>query len=676
MEYYRKVICVTVEELTHSDDGDPVMSRTNYDNLVKRGRLNVMRIARGLGHYALIEYASLPERFRVRFDEKFGKPEELLQEQCPGDVPVEDAEARRFYAGHTLPDGSHLPDEYIEQYTINASVLNELIRILNDRSAIRKALGPDPGGLWDSITGVVEQLRKDAGHNLPTNISRLKGKVREYQAQGYGALISGKFGNANTAKITTDVGRWIIAMKRSRTPVYSDKDIFDEFNLVVGERGWKPLKCPESITLYLSRPEIEPLWYDAVYGELAAKQRYQRKHKTILPSMRDVLWYGDGTKLNLYYKTFENKMATTQVYEVMDAYSEVLLGYHISDTEDFVAQYHALRMAVETSGHRPYEIVTDNQGGHKKLASAGFLDRITASISRRTAPYNPQSKTIESAFGRFQAQVLHKDWRFTGQNITSKRDKSRTNLEFISANQEHLYTLDELRQQYAAARDTWNNSPHPETGRPRIEMYLESVNEKAVPVDMLDMIEMFWMTTERPSLFTSSGITIQVKGKKYTYEVLDREGMPDMEFRSKHTGRQFHVMYDPLDFSMVRLYEMTASGMRYTATARPYIEIHRGIQEQEPGEMAFIRKMDTLNKQQRIERQLTAAELEMEYGVAPEQHGLNRPRLKGLNAAAVDTMMSRSPKRNHKKHTPVDIGTIEKAISNRTYDQVSGYDKF
>ena len=74
--------------------------------------------------------------------------------------------------------------------------------------------------------------------------------------------------------------------------------------------------------------------------------------------------YGDGTKLNLYYKAAENGrwvVRTASVYEVVDAYSETLLGYAVSDTENFDVQFRAFRMAIETSGHKPYEIVTDNQ---------------------------------------------------------------------------------------------------------------------------------------------------------------------------------------------------------------------------------------------------------------------------------------------------------------------------
>mgnify|MGYP000402835731 FL=1 len=116
---------------------------------------------------------------------------------------------------------------------------------------------------------------------------------------------------------------------------------------------------------------------------MKAHQRYDRKHRTILPGRRDSLWYGDGTKLNLYYRDENGNKCTTSVYEVVDAYSEVLLGYYISDNEDYIAQYHAFRMAIQTSRHKPYEIVCDNQGGHKKNAALGLFSKISVSTARQ-----------------------------------------------------------------------------------------------------------------------------------------------------------------------------------------------------------------------------------------------------------------------------------------------------
>ncbi len=682
MERYKGVICVTYEELTQAPAGNAkaVMSVPNYKQLVARGRLNVVRTARGLGSYALIEFATMPARFRERFIGIHGNPEDVIRENDAPETIKRDAAARDYYAEYLIPNGDHLPEEKQEEYTINASVLNELIKVLNSRAALRKALSGSTANLWDTVKVTVENLREATGHTLPTNHARLRQKMSEYKKEGYECLISRKFGNMNTAKITKEAGKLIIALRRSKVPVYTVERIFKEYNRIAPERGWKPLKSEQAVRLFLERPDIEPLWYDAVHGEIQARQRYQRKHKTIMPTMRDSLWYGDGTKLNLYYKAYVKgegwKMRTTQVYEVMDAFSEVLLGYHISDSENFEAQYHAFRMAIETAGQRPFEIATDNQGGHKKMGTTGFLDKIVCGLGRPTGAYNPQSKSIESLFGRLQSQVMNQDWRFTGQNITARSPKSRPNLEFIVDNVEHLCTLEELPAAYAAMREEWNNALHPATGRPRIEMYRESVNPDTTLVGVNDMVEMFWTETERSSTFTSAGITITVDGRKYTYEPLDTTGMPDMEFRRRHTYRQFFVKYDPMDMTRVKLYEETAAGLRFVADAVPYIEVQRNIQEQRPGDMEFIRTQERRNKQERIDRALTVAELEMAYGVAPEQHGLNRPKLQGLKLKAAEEMMdaTASTKRRAAKPEPISIGLIDKINSNRTFD--NPYEKF
>ena len=116
------------------------------------------------------------------------------------------------------------------------------------------------------------------------------------------ALISGKMGNSNTRILTPDAVEYIIALKRSSTPVYNNRQIFEEFNRVAPDNGWKQLKSVDYITKILSQPETEQMWYDAVHGELKSNQRYSRKNQTEMASKRDALWYGDGTRLNLYYQ--------------------------------------------------------------------------------------------------------------------------------------------------------------------------------------------------------------------------------------------------------------------------------------------------------------------------------------------------------------------------------------
>jgi hypothetical protein len=546
MEYFDNILCVTYKELLD------IMPKGTLNSQLSREKLDVVSRGGGENNPALYAYSSLPEKYKKRWVERHGEPEKQMRQEMIRNIVKKDEKAENFFEDYRYDKNGEmvaLPEDVKKEYTWNASVLNALMEEFKRLSSSNNKLTGFRRNLWELLLVTSEEWRPVYGHSLPGSVGRLKALINKFRPDNYGVLVSGKYGNSNTLKIEEDGGRYLVALKRSRVPVYTDMEIFEEYNRVAPERGWKPLKSPRSLREWFNSPRVEPLWYDAVYGEMKAHQRYDRKHRTILPSRRDSLWYGDGTKLNLYYRDENGNKCTTSVYEVVDAYSEVLLGYYISDNEDYIAQYHAFRMAIQTSRYKPYEIVCDNQGGHKKNAALGLFSKISR-IHRPTAPYNGESKTIENIFYRFQSQVLKKRFGFTGQNITAKRDTSRPNLEFINANIDSLPTLEELKEQYAAAREQWNSMKHPATGISRIEMYNTSVNEATDAVSVSDMVEMFWYTTEKPSLFTANGIEITVQGKKYPYEVFSAPGEPDLEWRRRNTYKKFYVQYDPYDMSI------------------------------------------------------------------------------------------------------------------------------
>lgn len=667
MEYYGNIIAVTVADLTGGED--PVMSHANYAKLQLRGRLNVLRPGKGYGSYALIEYASLPERFKVRFEEKYGKPEDIMKKEQAG-LP-QDLDAQRYFYEHILPNGEHIPEAKQEEYTINARVLNALQEMFNTQKVMRRACNNNTPVIWGNIFKASEELRGTYGHTLPKSEARLRDKMREYAKDGYACLVSGKFGNRNTIKITKAAERQIIALRRSRVPVYTLTQMFEEYNRIAEKRGWKPLKSETSLRQFLERPDIKPQWYDAVYGELASKQLFSRHNKTLMPTMRDSLWYGDGTKLNLFYKDYEGGklvVKTAFVYEVADAMKDVLLGYAVGKTENFDLQYRAFRMAIETSGHKPYEIVTDNQGGQTSGVAKAFFASI-AHVSRTTSPYNPQSKTIERLFGQFQQQVLIKNWRFTGGNISAK-EAWRVDREFIDTNKDSLYTYEELLEAYANARREWNAMGD------RLAAYQASVNPATEAVSEIDMVNLFWVRTDRPSRFTADGITIQYRKRKYTYEVLTEDGKPDYAWRKVNTGKEFIVKFDPMKMDTALLFEQTASGLRYAATAYPYLAFHRNIQEQQEGDMALIRHNDSENKRMRVLRRIENHALELEHGVAPEQNGLKTPALKGISEsefeAFADTIVIAA---QTEAPDTVDVGPFTKEVSNMDYNPIDAYSR-
>lgn len=683
MEVYQGHICVTIAELTDNSDGDAVMSGAAYKSLSRpdRRRINILRPGKGMASYALIEWASIPERFKQKYIDKYGDPERIIMEK--EQELKYDTEAEEYFADKAKEEiGFELKSEKIKEYSMNASVLNRLIERIQTQKLNRNKCGNSTPIAWDGIVAESERLREQYGHTLPKSAARLQDKIRQYKKEGYKCLISGKLCNTNTVKITEEAGERLIALKSSFTPRYTNRQIWEQFNKEAQGKGWKQLKSSSSVTQFLERADVKWRWYDAVFGEHAAKQKYSRQNVTVMPTRRDSLWYGDGTKLNLYYKAHTKdgyKLATLWVFEVIDAYSECLLGYDISTTEDFESMFRAYRRAIETAGHLPVELAFDGQGGTRRGEAQEWMGKI-ARYSHWVAPHNPQSKTIESIFGRFQSQVLYKHFNYTGGNITDKSEKSRPNLEFIQANIDKLPTYEELCGMYAEARQEWNCMRHPKQDRPRIELYESSVNEESTAVTDAMMRNLFWITSQKPVQFTARGLQITINKKQYIYDVYGKDGYPDMKFRRDHTGRSFYVQYDPEDMDTVRLCTLDENyGYQFVAEARPYMTFHRAMQDQKEGERSLIFKLIDQTKLERVRRYIDNQELRMRQGVAPEQHGFAAPKLQGMKAAEFEyyadiVMKEKAAKRLEQEPEPAEtvqmtLGQQEKAVSDMTFDR-------
>lgn len=634
---YDGILTITVNDWRTAGLTDDQFKKDSKD-----GKLRIH--TRGINGNTTIDVRSIrrPERLAT-IEAAFGKIDAVAGKASS--VTLDD-EAAEFYRRYTYTDKTgkecHIPESTQQIYTNEASILGALKRSLDKMKQARAAKNKrvNKGEFYANGTALAKRMNEPQNgeapqmpNKLPRNPSAFQRRYEKYVGSdgGYTSLIHPNFGNSSSEKLTEEAKYWIIA--RWATPInkLTLKQLFEEYNAECAlNEGWKPLKHENTIRLFLDRPEVKPLWYGMRYGELKSKEKYTRQHRTLLPTMRDSLWYGDGTKLNIFYRDEKGNMATTSVYEVMDVYSECLLGYHISDSEDFEAQYYAYRMAMQFSGHKPYEIRFDNQGGHKKLKAGEFFSKL-ARLSINTAPYNGRSKTIESMFNRFQSQVMHKLWYFTGQNITAKKQESKANMEFILANKKNLPSLAEALKAYAECREMWNAAPHYETKQPHIERYRESENPRAKKVDTLELISIFGIIKPTPNTYRSNGIQMEVKGHKYTWEVLDEAGSPDFNFLKRNVDRQFYIGYDPNDMEMVALYTKTPKGYVFETMAQKYINIHRGKQEQDSFDHAFTKAMEQKNKALRLDMQETIEQIMESNGMHPAQHGLNMPKVKGVN---------------------------------------------
>ena len=593
MEMYGKNICVSYRELVESG----IISKSAYDKYVNQGKLTVAR--RGArNREALIYYDTMYPAIRVAYDTRNPEAKEHLQKRLkksqtsPMNIRLKsDDKAVEFYKTYT----PKISIDRQKEYVLNAKVMNAMIVQETGLQNKHSEYGYTHKSLVrNTVISLCEELRKSFNHTLPKSESRLLEKFRDYKKRGYVALVSGTTGNQSARKIGPREGRILLRLKRSKFPVYTDVQIFDEFNRIVAERNarvtreedrLKPVESPQTVINYLYKTGIKLWWYGVVHGEIAFKNEFMPQFDTKLPQMPNTLWYGDGTKLNLYYKDYDKKnkrmvARTIDVYEVMDACSEMFLGYSFG-AENFLTQYEAYRMALETWKVKPYEIVTDNQGGHKKPEAQAFFKKI-CHLHKTTMPHNGQSKTIESAFGRFQQQVMHRLYNYTGQNVTATKESSRVNIDLIMKNISQLPTLEEMKEQYLECRREWNGMRHPtsETGMTRMEMYTTLNSPKAELLDEYEVQELFKLLSKDSVKYGKQGFVFSRNNKEYRYMVYDESGQVDMGFHMQNVGVSFRYKYDPMDMTSVELWEVCAGDrLKYAATATPKVVFHRATAE-------------------------------------------------------------------------------------------------
>ncbi len=203
-----------------------------YEALKKRIQRNPalrLRAGRGFGIPVLLAWEHLPTDWREALTCEFGAP------HAPSTNPLAQHfelsyEARQWYSDYRFEDDQYLTPEQIEQYTLNASVLNAVISLRREREISRKMRGTSIRGLWPSLradlTNFNDTLRHTLNmeHTLPTSV-KLKAKVADYTNHSYAALIDGRAKNTAAQRVTPamlDIWRDIYAGQGNRKPDYTE----------------------------------------------------------------------------------------------------------------------------------------------------------------------------------------------------------------------------------------------------------------------------------------------------------------------------------------------------------------------------------------------------------------------------------------------------------------------
>ena len=157
--------------------------------------------AQAPNQHSLIKWDTVPRDWQKLLVETFGEPQRQIKQSLFEKHYSRDSRAIEFYTNYQLTDGKLLPDDVIDEYTLNASVLNTVEILYKKRYELRKSLRGGVADVWTTVTNECNRFRDKQSHTLPANAASLRRKLKDYKKEGYEALIHGNFCNKSALKV-------------------------------------------------------------------------------------------------------------------------------------------------------------------------------------------------------------------------------------------------------------------------------------------------------------------------------------------------------------------------------------------------------------------------------------------------------------------------------------------
>ena len=226
-------LCVQASALIESG----IITKANYDKLRNNGTLKVRR--RGcLGNPAMVDFTSMPDRFKRPAEERFKTHiQSFLDQQLLENRIVEDPEAMKFFSEYKTKTGGTLKGEQVLKYYNNAIVLDAIHDLINERYGMHRKLGNrKKSNKWETIAKDLETVnRSKYPHTLNESHRRLQEKYNEYIRDGYSSLIHGNFSNNNARIVDEKLERLMLSIYCMKNKPYASWVVEDYHRFIAGD---------------------------------------------------------------------------------------------------------------------------------------------------------------------------------------------------------------------------------------------------------------------------------------------------------------------------------------------------------------------------------------------------------------------------------------------------------
>ncbi len=653
MEYYGKILCISYKDLTYDDrpvmvngkadysrsrtlkgvhpstlseeELAPIMSIPNYKKLAAKEKINVVRSGRGLGGYVLVEIATMPLRFQERIKLKYGDMKEDVIRNWLGSHYHIDAKAREFYTRFRFDNGDALPPEHIQEYTVNASVIEAVMRAMEDATFMRKAMKAGPVN-WGELAGAISYYQAEFGHTLPVSSNRFKKRVNDFKANGYESLISRKFMNQNRRKVTYDIERLLLSIDAQPEQPFNTT-VWEQYNLFVqgelelydpetGEvlnpadftdKDGNPLVLsPATVANYLNNPKNKALRGKLHMSQWDFNNAYRPYH------LRSIGEYS-LSKVSLDDRDLPRPMKDgnrVKAYYAYDVVSGAVVGYAYNRYKTTELFLDCMRNMFQTLDRNGMYIPAELEVEHHLVSD--FADGLMQAgtvfpLIRWCNPGNSREKRAEHK-NREKKYGVEKRTQVGIGRWYAKLEANRPKEEKVYDEKNNTYKVktysyEELVADDIRAIETFNAQPHPNQkrypGMSRWDVLCAHQNPNLAPWDKAVLYRFIGQHTETT-----------IRQNTYCTVMYNQYGLPSPEIIEKLEPRNYKVdaYYLPDADGTINEVYIYQNG-RYIATCKPVARYNENTAEQTEYDKAayteqskYVAQFDKMMKDGKIKR--------------------------------------------------------------------------
>lgn len=603
----------------------PIMSIPNYKKLAAKEKINVVRSGRGLGGYVLVEIATMPLRFQERIKLKYGDMKEYVIRNWLGSHYHIDAKAREFYTRFRFDNGDALPPEHIQEYTVNASVIEAVMRAMEDATFMRKAMKAGPVN-WGELAGAISYYQAEFGHTLPVSSNRFKKRVNDFKANGYESLISRKFMNQNRRKVTYDIERLLLSIDAQPEQPFNTT-VWEQYNLFVqgelelydpetGEvlnpadftdKDGNPLVLsPATVANYLNNPKNKALRGKLHMSQWDFNNAYRPYH------LRSIGEYS-LSKVSLDDRDLPRPMKDgnrVKAYYAYDVVSGAVVGYAYNRYKTTELFLDCMRNMFQTLDRNGMYIPAELEVEHHLVSD--FADGLMQAgtvfpLIRWCNPGNSREKRAEHK-NREKKYGVEKRTQVGIGRWYAKLEANRPKEEKVYDEKNNTYKVktysyEELVADDIRAIETFNAQPHPNQkrypGMSRWDVLCAHQNPNLAPWDKAVLYRFIGQHTETT-----------IRQNTYCTVMYNQYGLPSPEIIEKLEPRNYKVdaYYLPDADGTINEVYIYQNG-RYIATCKPVARYNENTAEQTEYDKAayteqskYVAQFDKMMKDGKIKR--------------------------------------------------------------------------